>query len=374
MRIDTFEMERMQSLWENVIEYNLSESGVMPVTLRELVASGLDLDALLDTSLGYSQSNGTIALREKLAALYPGATIDNIEVTNGTSEANYLVGLTQLQSGDALAFETPNYMQLWGESKSLGADVRAFSLQPSSEWEPNWDEFERATSRNVRLVYVSNPNNPSGAILSTESMQRIVRRCEEIGAYLIADEVYAGAEIDGSQTQTFWGLSERVIVTSGLSKSWGIPGVRIGWIVGPRDVIADCWAHHDYLTICPSKLSDEIAQIAVTPENRARYHHRTRTLLSKNVAIVDQWAGECEGVRVWHKPRAGAICLVAYDAAIGSVELAEQIRSRQSTLVVPGLYLGIEGYIRIWFGGEEDYLREGLRRVGLELTSSSSTT
>ena len=96
-------------------------------------------------------------------------------------------------------------------------------------------------------------------------MQRIVERCEQIGAYLLADEVYLGAEIHCERTRSFWGMSDRVIVTSGLSKAYGIPGVRIGWIVGPTDVIADCWTQHDYLTIGPNKISDAVARVAVQP-------------------------------------------------------------------------------------------------------------
>ena len=121
MKIETFEMERMQSTWENLVDYDLSESGVRPLTLRELVEMGFDLDAFLDKPLGYSQSNGTIELREAIAQLYPGATVDHIEVTNGTSEANYLIALSLIEAGDRVALEVPNYMQLWGIPRSLGA-------------------------------------------------------------------------------------------------------------------------------------------------------------------------------------------------------------------------------------------------------------
>src|SRR5262249_49891501 len=100
MAIEQFDMERMQSTWENIVDYDMSESGVRPLTLRELVSMGFDLDEFLDQPLGYSQSNGTIELRERIAALYPGATRDGVEVTNGTSEANYLIALSQLGPGD----------------------------------------------------------------------------------------------------------------------------------------------------------------------------------------------------------------------------------------------------------------------------------
>ena len=146
MPIELFAMERMQSTWENLVDYDMSESGVQPLTLRELVAMGFDLDAFLDTPLGYSQSNGTIELREKIAAGYPGATVDHIEVTNGTSEANHLVALSQLQPGDAFAMELPNYMQMPGIARSLGATVHTFRLRLESGWQPDWDEFERAVT------------------------------------------------------------------------------------------------------------------------------------------------------------------------------------------------------------------------------------
>src|SRR4051794_30915804 len=139
-------MERMQSTWENLVEYDMSESGVRPVTLRELGDMGLDLDALLAMPLGYSQSNGTIPLREELAATYPGASPEQIEVTNGTSEANYLLALTLLRAGDEVAFQVPNYMQYGGVPKSFGAKVNTFRLRIDRDWEPDWEEFERAVT------------------------------------------------------------------------------------------------------------------------------------------------------------------------------------------------------------------------------------
>ena len=206
--IERFEMERMQSTWENLVDYDMSESGVRPLTLRELVDMGFDLDAFLDQPLGYSQSNGTIELRERLRAIYPGTTVENIEVTNGTSEANYLIALSQLRPGDEVAIEVPNYMQMPGVARSLGAIVRTFRLREDTGWEPDWDEFERAVTKRTRLLYLSNPNNPTGSILSDRAMTRICERCEATGTWILADEVYLGAEIDRPRTTSFWGRSD----------------------------------------------------------------------------------------------------------------------------------------------------------------------
>ena len=367
MKLEPFEMERMQSTWENVVEMDMSESGVRPVTLRELAELGLDLDSILNMPLGYSQSNGTIPLRENLAALYPGATPDHIEVTNGTSEANYLLALALLREGDEVALEVPNYMQYGGVPQSCGARVRPFRLRIDCNWEPDWEEFETAVNEKTRLVYLSNPNNPTGSVLSPESMRRIVDRCEAVGAYLLADEVYLGAEIHCPRTPSFWGMSERVIVTSGLSKAYGIPGVRIGWIVGPRDVVAQTWTQHDYITIGPNKISDAVARVAVQVENREKLYARTRSILQHNLPIMREWAASFGPFLTFREPRAGALCLVKYGSNTPSYPLCERIRVKQSVLIVPGVHLGLEGFLRLWLGGKPEFITEGLRRVGEEL-------
>jgi aspartate/methionine/tyrosine aminotransferase len=367
MAIEVFDMERMQSTWENVVDYDMSESGVRPLTLRELVDMGFDLERFMQEPLGYSQSNGTIELRERIAAHYPGAGIEQIEVTNGTSEANYLIALSQLRPGDEVAMEVPNYMQMPGVARSLGATVRPFRLRQDTGWEPDWDEFERAVTPKTRLLYLSNPNNPTGAVLSDEAMERIVARCEQTGAWILADEVYLGAEIDRPRTRSFWGLSDRVVVTSGLSKAYGIPGVRIGWLVGPGTLVHECWTQHDYLTIGPNKMSDRIARVAVQADNREACYARTREILRQNLPIAREWVASFDGRLTWREPQAGAIGLMKYEADVPSLEIAERVRANQSTLIVPGSHVGLEGYLRIWLGGREDFLREGLRRIGTEL-------
>jgi len=367
MPIELFAMERMQSTWENVVDYDMSESGIRPLTLRELVGMGFDLESFLDVPLGYSQSNGTIELRERLAAIYPGAGVEQIEVTNGTSEANYLIALSQLRPGDDVAMEVPNYMQMPGLARSLGATVRTFRLQQESGWEPDWEEFHRAVTSKTRILYLSNPNNPTGAVLSDAAMASIVNRCEQTGTWLLADEVYLGAEIDRARTKSFWGMSDRVVVTSGLSKAYGIPGVRVGWIVGPKALVHECWTQHDYLTIGPNKMSDRIARVAVDGANRERCYARTRDILRHNLPIAREWIDSFAGRLTWREPQAGAIALVRYDADAASLDVAERVRLNQSTLIVAGTHVGLEGHLRVWLGGGDEFLREGLRRIAAEL-------
>jgi len=143
--------------------------------------------------------------------------------------------------------------------------------------------------------------------------------------------------------------------------------VRIGWIVAPPDVVAECWGQHDYLTIGPNKISDAVACVAVTPQNREKLYARTRTILQHNLPIMREWVASFGGFLAFREPQAGALCLVRYHSPIASYALCERIRVNQSVLVVPGSHLGLEGYARLWLGGKPEFLCEGLRRVGEEL-------
>ena len=135
MKLEPFAMERMQSTYENQVEFNLSESGVHPLTLGELVGDVESREALLGEALRYTQSNGTIPLRSAIAALYPGATPEHIQVTNGGSEANYITTWKLVEPGDEVVMMAPNYMQTWGLARAFGATVREWPLVSEG---PRW--------------------------------------------------------------------------------------------------------------------------------------------------------------------------------------------------------------------------------------------
>ena len=368
MKIETFEMERLQSQWENVVDCDLSESGTRAVSLQELVDWGFDFAPLMRTPLGYSQTNGTIQLRESIARMYPGVSPDHIMVTNGSSEANYLVCAALLENDGHVAFETPNYMQ----TKGLGAywsgrPAETFRLRFDASWEPDWEEFERAVRPGCKLVYVTNPNNPTGKVLSDAARERIVRRCENVGAWLLSDEVYIGSEIDRPQTKTFYGMSERVVVVSGLSKAFGIPGVRIGWIVGPPWLAAEAWRLHDYTTIGPSKLSDAIATFAVREDIRDRLYERTKRIVREQLPLVQAFVKESGGKLEFNTPDATAMAFMRWRGSGTSGEICKRLLEKRSTLVVDGKLMGLDGFIRVWSGAPRDRLVEGLRRFSEEL-------
>jgi aspartate/methionine/tyrosine aminotransferase len=365
MKLEQFAMERLQSTYENLVEFNLSESGVRPLTPRELITDPAGLDGLLDQPLVYSQSNGTIALREAIAKIYPGTGIDHIEVTNGGSEANFITTFNLIEPGDEVVMLVPNYMQTWGLSRAFGGTIREWPLvedHAAGRWRADLGELERLVSPKTKMIVICNPNNPTGARLTAADLDGIARIADRHGAWILSDEVYRGAEIDGVETASMWGRSPKAIVTSGLSKAYGLPGLRIGWIVGPPSLIASFWSYHDYVTIAPGALSDRLARVALQPERRAQLFERTRDILRRNLPLIEAWLTAAGGFR-WIRPEAGAIVYVRYTHPIDSLTLVNRLREEKSVLIVPGAHFGMDGYLRLGFGEPPEYNRAGLDRL-----------
>jgi len=365
MKLERFDMERMQSTYENLVEFNLSESGVRPLTPRELVEDAGGLEGLLDQPLVYTQSNGTVDLRRAIAAMYPGTGIDHVEVTNGGSEANFITVFNLIEPGDEVVMLVPNYMQTWGLARAFGGTIREWPLVEDREagrWRVDLDALEGLVTSRTKLIVICNPNNPTGARLTASELDAIARIADYHGAWILSDEVYRGAELDGHETASMWGRSARAIVTSGLSKAYGLPGLRIGWIVAPPALIASLWSYHDYVTIAPGALSDRLARVALAPERRARLFERTRGILRRNLPLIEEWLREAGGFH-WIRPEAGAIVYVRYDHKINSTELVNRLRVEKSVLTVPGDHFKMDGYLRLGFGEPPEYNRAGLDRL-----------
>jgi aspartate/methionine/tyrosine aminotransferase len=371
VKLEQFAMERMQSTWENLVDYNLSESGVHPLTPRELLGDAA-LEAVLDQPLVYTQSNGTIALRSLVAAQFAGATADNIQVTNGGSEANYVALWRLVEPGDEVALLVPTYMQTWGLVRAFGGTVREWRLVEdgaAGRWRPDLDELARTMSDRTRLIVICTPNNPTGARLTGDELDAIAAIADRHGAWVLSDEVYRGAELDGVETPSMWGRSERTIVTGGLSKAYGLPGLRIGWVAGPASLVASTWSYHDYTTISPGALSDRLARVALDPARRRTLFERTRGILRANLPLLEEWLRGHAPSFSWIPPEAGAILYARYQYPINSTELVTRLRDEKSVLVVPGDHFGMDGYLRLGYGERPAYLREGLDRVHDLLTT-----
>jgi aspartate/methionine/tyrosine aminotransferase len=370
MKLEAFEMERLQSTWEHRVGWNLSESGVHPLRVEELADSEDERVALLAQSLGYPQTNGSLELRTLISAMYPGAAAAHIQVTNGGSEANCITLMLLVEPGDDVIVMMPNYMQVRGLARGLQANVRHWHLREdhpsetdSGRWRPDLDSLGALVTDRTKAILLCNPNNPTGGRLTAAELDGICAIAARHGAWVVSDEIYRGAELDGIETPTIWGRYDRAIVTSGLSKAFALPGLRIGWVVAPPETVQLLWGVHDYTTIAPGAINDRLARVALAPTRRELLLARTRGILRTNYPTVKRWI-ERRPALSHVAPEAGAIAFVRYAYRIGSTALIERIRDEQSVLLVPGDHFEMDGYIRIGFGCDPELLLPALERVG----------
>jgi len=350
---------------EQEVEYNLSESGVHPMTLEELIA--LDPAAnekLLATEINYPHANGIPELRENIAAMYDGATADNVLVTVGAIEANFNSIRTLLDPGDEIVVMLPNYMQIWGVAKNHEYQVKTFSLREDKNWTPDMDELEEVVSESTKMIAICNPNNPTGYVLSEPEMNAIIRVADKTGAWILADEVYAGGEqFTDEVTPSFYGKYDRVIAVGSMSKAYGLPGLRVGWLVGPPDVVDAIWARHEYTTISASMLSNKLAALALSEKVLPLIRKRARDYIRKGFPVLQGWMDEHPGVFTCVPPQAAAIAFIKYNLDINSTEFTERLVHEKSVLIVPGDHFGMDRFLRISFGLPKDYVLGGLSRI-----------
>ncbi len=351
-------MERWQSTLEHDVGTNLSESGVEPLSLGDLLGEE-GLKSLLGSHLGYPETRGSHDLRAAIASLYPGCSPENVLATTGSSEANLLVTLGTAERGSPFVTVLPNYLQVWGVATSLDSRVEVLKLRAEAGWQPSEEEAKEKVGRDARAISFSNPNNPTGVRLTSDSRKALTDLASDADAWILSDEVYTGAEREGDLTPSLWGDYEKVLVTGGLSKAFGLSGLRLGWVCGPREKIEELWSIHDYTTIAITKISEVLGTMALT-EWRERLWSRARSILQSNLPILERFVVGND--LSWVPPEAGAIAFLKYPWDLPSTKLAEIARERD-VLVVPGSHFGHDGYLRLGYGMARETLDQGLRKL-----------
>ena len=363
MNIQPFALERLLSVWENRVEINLSESGLQPLSPSKFLAPST-WEKMFHLPLGYAQANGLDELRQTISSLYPGTSPENILVTNGSSEANFVLAWSLLEPGDEIIIMMPNYLQIWGIARTLQVTVKEFYLQPENKWRPDLEKLADSITERTKLISVCHPNNPTGMVFQPEEMEKIISLAQANQIWLHSDEVYRGAELTEKETPSFWGKYERVIVTAGLSKAYGLAGLRLGWLVAPEIIISRAWEAHDYTCITAGTLSNHLALLALQPEIRPKILSRSRQILQRNLQILTSWVEEHADVLDFIPPQAGGVAFLHYHLPLNSTQLVEQLRDEKSVLVVPGESLGLDKFFRLGLGVETIVLQEGLQRIG----------
>ena len=366
MKFEEFELERNQSLFEHEVDYNLSESGLHPLPLKSILTED-EQQELLETELIYGYTTGTPMLREKIADLYTGADFDNVLATSGSAEANFVAVMTLLEPGDELIYMVPNYLQIRGIARSFGINVKELPLREELGWQWDMKELESMISSKTKMIGVCHPNNPTGSIVSKENMGKIIDIASKNDCWILSDEVYRGAELNGIESPSFYGNYEKTIVNAGLSKAYRLPGLRIGWTVGPKDYIKKAWAFHDYTSISIAYHSDWVASRILDTKRRKQILDGTKQHLNQNMNTLVEWINTCDGKLSLSPPQAGAIAFIRIKIDIPSQDLTYHIRDNFSVLLTAGKWFGLEGFLRFGYGPPNEYLLEALGRIGESL-------
>lgn len=370
MKIDTFLLERWMSRHETHVKYDIAESGILPLTTNDLLdfepvaERAATLERLLTTPLGYSEARGTAELRGQIADTYTRGDADHVLVTTGAIEANFLLFNVLLDKGDHAIVPYPAYQQLYSVPEAIGCDVSLWQVGPETGYRYDIGALEKLIRPTTKVIVVNTPHNPTGAMLSPADAKRVYELGREAGAAVIGDEAYRWLAVpDGEPfADPMFDLGPAGISVGTLSKPLGLPGLRIGWIMGPPDLVQACWSMRDYITLSPGKLNDALARLAMT--HRERIIERNHGIIRANLAEAARWMAERNDFMSWTPPRGGLLALLKYDLPIPSLELADRLAYDHSVMLAPGSAFGYEHHLRLGIGQRPDIFATGLERAG----------
>jgi aspartate/methionine/tyrosine aminotransferase len=374
MKIDEFGVELWMNEFENDCAFNLAETCVASLTVGELLEicehPESFMEDLLSMKMTYGAINGSDRLRDAITGLYAGQNRDNIVVTHGTIGANALVHETLVEPGDRVISVLPTYQQHYSIPKSYGADVQVLNLKPENAFLPDLAELRDLVKPGTKLIALNNPNNPTGSLMNREFLLQIADIAREVGAYVLSDEVYRGSDQDGNGfTASIADLYEKGISTAGMSKTFSLAGLRLGWIAARQDVIQAVCVHRDYNTISVGKVNDYLATMAL--EHRDKILARTQKMTRENRVILDNWITH-EPLVSYIKPRSGTTALLRYDVDMPSREFCIRLLHETGVLLTPGSAMDMEGWLRIGYANDPQILRDGLVRLSAFLATLQS--
>jgi aspartate/methionine/tyrosine aminotransferase len=353
MQIRPFALERYFAQHEFTAELLLCSSDVESYALRELLTLADDETRALwdELSLGYTETAGHPLLRAEIAALYPGLEPDDVLVFAGAQEAIFAFAQAALGADDHAVVVTPDYQSLHEVARAAGAQVSSVELEHDSGWTLDLDEVRRALRPETAAIVVNFPHNPTGAHIDRATLDGLVEIAEEAGAYLFSDEVYRWLEhapaalLPGAAE-----LSARALSLGVMSKTFALPGLRIGWLAcRDRELLARIAAIKDYTTICSSAPSEILALIAL--RRRDEVVARSRAIVDANLPLLDDFFARWDGVFEWVRPRGSAIGFPRLVADVVIEDFARALVDEEGVLLVPGsIYEQPGNHFRIGFG------------------------
>jgi len=366
MWFQRMELEDWFDTYQYEIEYDIGESAV-----KTLGVQHLDID-LNDIMLRYGYHKGRPDLREIIALSYPGFSPEHIIVTTGASEANFVIAASLVKPGDHVLVEHPNYPSNYEVPRSLGCDVDFFTLRFENEFKPFVKDLEAKIKPQTKLISLTHPNNPTGSKISREEFQKIIDIVESRDIYIIFDETYRDMDFINPLPPAAT-LSPKVISISSLSKSYGLPGLRTGWLATKdQDVLSTALAVREQVSIANNALSEEIATRVLTEKDR--YVDMAKQRIHKNRDIVSGWINQQENFE-WVYPEAGVVGFprIKNHVAVEPEKLYRLLAEKYKTFVVPGRCFEMDPtHFRLGFGGEPEKITIGLNNLNKALADLMS--
>ena len=357
MKFEPFQLERWLSECRLRCEIDLSSSVITHFKYSELISQE---DLNMPVRIG--PTNGHEVLRQKISELYQGAVDeDSVLVTHGASEANFLLLNYLIAPRDECILVVPNYMQVWGILRAIGARVKLAYLDENRDYKLDIDGINELISKNTKAILVTNPNNPTGAVLTSDELRGICDLAKVVHAYVIGDEVLSGLEIDGKRSLSPVEIYDRGISTRSLSKL-GLSGLRVGWVAARDPAVAKgCWRIRDYTSLGSSFFNQHIAVVALRSLDKIA--QRDREILSERVGTLMNWVKENEEFVICVRPKAGATAMVKYKFGIDSTEFCTQLLKEERVAVSPGDYFVVPESFRVLYGTDQSKLKAALERI-----------
>ena len=367
MNLQPFKLERYFAQYEFNVPYVLCASDCESVSVGELLALEPDAAGRLQSHwLGYTESQGSPTLRQAIAGIYETIAPDDILVHSGAEEAIFLFMQAMLQPGDHVIVHSPCYQSLAEVARAAGCRVTPWLAREQNGWAPDLDELRRLIEPGTKVIIVNTPHNPTGYLLAHAEWRALQALAQERGIILFSDEVYRESEHDpADRLPSACDLNPSAVSLGVMSKTYGLAGLRIGWLATHNaDVLRRVAALKDYTTICSSAPSEFLAEIAL--RHRRQLAERNLGIISRNLSVLDGFFARYDQRFAWQRPRAGAIAFPCYLGA--DIEaFCRDLATNAGVLLLPGtIYDDFENHFRIGFGRKnmpeavarlEEYLR-----------------
>jgi hypothetical protein len=339
------------------VTYDLASSGLLPVTTTELLGDAKAAEAF---DISGPTDEGFVPLREAIASRY-GTTAECVSIAAGASGANFQAMLALLEPGDDALIETPAYDPLIAAARAAGASVVHFERSWSKGFALDPYVVRTALTPATRLIVISNPHNPSGAMTPRDVIEQIGVMAEAIGARVLVDEVYAEAQHDDEPIpRPAATIGDVFVSTNSLTKAYGLAGLRCGWIMASPAVSARVREIRDVIDGSGPYVAERLSLTAF--ENIARLRTRARTILADNLAVVREMAKSHPRLE-WLEPVAGTTAFPRVTGVSDTNELVDRLIRDHDAIVVPGHFFQTPQHIRIAYGGKAEMIREAVARL-----------